>query len=192
VTAPATPYNTTNGTFCATSLLTELQSYLGANLSLPYIATAALGGNATVQLIEKIPPKALCSDCIFAAVDLIEEQYPGLGNISLGAINGTNTTLNQFLTGTCNATYSITKSTSRCLIFRHHIALALADVRSDGTLPSTITESAVNSTFPFNVTAGNVTYHPSNTSSAIPARNSSIAKRDVDITAAKRRWFGRV
>lgn len=191
MTAPATPYNTTNGTFCATSLLTELQSYLGANLSLPYIATAALGGNATVvQLIENIPPKALCSDCIFAAVDLIEEQYPWLGNVSITTMNGTNTTLNQFLIGTCNATYSITKSTSRNLIFRHTIPLA--DVRSDGTLPSTITESAVNSTFPFNVTAGNVTYHPSNSSSAVPALNSSMARRDVDITAAKRRWFGRV
>jgi hypothetical protein len=121
VTAPATPYNTTNGAFCATSLLTELQSYLGANLSLPYIATAALGGNATVvQLIEKIPTKALCSDCIFAAVDLIEEQYPWFGNISLGAINGTNTTLNQFLVGTCNATYNITKSASMSPIHKLH------------------------------------------------------------------------
>ncbi|KAK4686433.1 hypothetical protein P7C73_g3688, partial [Tremellales sp. Uapishka_1] len=147
-------YNLTNGTFCATSLLTELSSFLGANLTDTYVETALLGGNATtVQLLKEIPYSTLCSDCIFAAADLIEESYPFLGNYSIS----NNVTIVQLLDGTCNA--------------------AGFNVTSNGTLPSTISEIAVNSTYSYNVTAGNFTYTPA----------SPVAG---NVTAVKKRWLG--
>ncbi|KAK8854607.1 hypothetical protein IAR55_003346 [Kwoniella newhampshirensis] len=185
-------YNTTNGTFCATSLLTEFSSYLGTDLTTSYVTSVALGGNATaLQTIESIPLSALCNECVFAALDLVEEELPFIGNISV-----MNTTLNGFLDGQCNST-NLTVSTN-------------------GTLPTNVTISAVNSTFTYNITAGNVTYAPNSTvlpavaqaassnSSALLAAatsltsgnaTSSLASAATSIvagnsTAMKRRWIG--
>ncbi|WWD19256.1 hypothetical protein CI109_103714 [Kwoniella shandongensis] len=184
-------YNTTNGTFCATSLLTELSSYLGAPLTTSYITNAALGGNATVvQRLQSIPPSALCDECIFAALDLIEQELPFVGNISVG-----NSTLNTYLNGQCKSD-NLTISTN-------------------GTLPTNITITASNSTFSYNITAGNVTYHPNSTvlpnvakaaasnSSSLMAAATSLASSNVtsslasvatsavgNTTALKRRWVG--
>ncbi|WWC71356.1 uncharacterized protein I206_105311 [Kwoniella pini CBS 10737] len=120
--------SSSNGTFCATSLLTELQSYLGEDLTPTNIATIALGGNSTgLDKIKSIPPTALCDECIFGALSLVEEQYPQLGNITVVG----NYTLNQFLETTCNKT---TSGSSGFII------------SNNGTLPTNITESAINST----------------------------------------------
>lgn len=93
--------NSTQGTYCVTSLLDELSSYLGTELSLREIATIALGGNATaIQALESIPPTALCNDCIFGALSLVETEFPEVGtSFWIG-----NSTLNQFLDTTCNST----------------------------------------------------------------------------------------
>lgn len=147
-------YNHTNGTFCVTSVLTEVSAYLGANLTNNYVDTFALGANSSAtRLLKSIPPSALCSDCIFAAVDLIEEEYPTLGMLQLG--NSTmNTTLNQLLNGTCAAqSYNVTMN---------------------GTLPSTISEVAYNSSFGYNVTGANFTYTPPAYASTVPALNATV------------------
>ena len=142
-------YNATNGTFCATSLLTELSSYLGANLTIPYVLTVALGANSTaLQTLEMIPPTALCSECIFAALDLVEQEYPSIGNYSVAS----NYTLNQYLEGTCAADgYNIT---------------------TNGTLPANITEVADNSTYPYTIVVGNTTILPGNATVAPPSFSS--------------------
>ncbi|WWC63526.1 uncharacterized protein I303_106129 [Kwoniella dejecticola CBS 10117] len=123
----STNSTSSNGTFCAVSLLTELQSYLGEDLTPTNIATTALGGNSTaLDNIKSIPPTALCDECIFGALSLVEEQYPQLGNITVVG----NYTLNQFLETTCNKTTSAEGLT----------------ISNNGTLPTNVTESAVNST----------------------------------------------
>ncbi|OCF32671.1 hypothetical protein I316_05592 [Kwoniella heveanensis BCC8398] len=129
-TSASSTNSSSNGTFCATSLLTELQSYLGTNLTVTSIITDALGGNATaLQTIKSIPPSALCNDCVFAAISLVEEQYPQLGNVSIG-----NTTLNGFLEGTCNSTSSSNSTSSETY-----------EITTNGTLPDSIVEGASNS-----------------------------------------------
>ncbi len=111
-------YNQTNGTFCVTSVLTEVSAYLGANLTNPFVDTLVLGGNSTaLNLLGMIPHTALCSDCIYAGVDLIEEQYPQLGSISIAG----NMTVNQYLDGVCNATgLQMTMSQSHRFLRRLH------------------------------------------------------------------------
>jgi len=140
---PVTAYNSTNGTFCVSSFLTQYSAYLGANLTLPYIVAASTGANQTAQnLILETRPNILCNECIFAGVDIIEAKYPVLGNITLGmassyinqAINGSipqnvqssNATLNSYMNSTC-AYENLAVNTT--------------------TLPMNITVSIVNSTF---------------------------------------------
>lgn len=103
-------YNSTNGTFCVTSLLTELSAYLGTNLTNSLVDAAILSGNrSTLQMIQMIPPTALCSDCVFAAVDLIYQEYPEVGSLPVSA----NLTVNTALNGQCNATrFQLTSSAS--------------------------------------------------------------------------------
>ena len=126
-------YNTTNGTFCVTSLATDLSAYLGVNLTNSYIDTVALGGNGSaLRALSAIPPTALCTDCIFAAVELINEEVPQFANWT---IPSTNFTINSFLNGTCtDMSYNLT----------------------DGTLPEGIfdgaSNSTLNSTAPANMT----------------------------------------
>lgn len=109
---PVTAYNSTNGTFCVSSFLTQYSAYLGANLTVPYIVAAASGANATaINLVGATNPNIVCNECIFAAVDIVEAKYPVLGQITLGqaaayvnmtvpgAIQGS--TLNSFMNSTC-------------------------------------------------------------------------------------------
>lgn len=105
-----TTYNETGGTFCVTSLLTELSAYIGVNLTNSYVDTLILGGNSTaLRMIEMIPRTALCSDCVFGAVDLIYQEYPQVGSLQLSS----NMTVNAYLNGLCNSTgYSLTISES--------------------------------------------------------------------------------
>ncbi|KAL7422336.1 hypothetical protein Q5752_002982 [Cryptotrichosporon argae] len=153
--ATASSLNTTNGTFCLSALATELSTYLGANLTDAYILTAALGGNATtVRLLEAIPPTALCSDCVVAALDLVEQYFPAVGNLSL-SVNGTNYTLNSLIDTGC-AAYNLS-------------------ISANGTLPATIDEVAVNSTYPFNVTYDNTTYVPTSTA-PVPLINGTAVE----------------
>ncbi|WVO21351.1 uncharacterized protein IAS62_002659 [Cryptococcus decagattii] len=149
--------NTTE-TYCLISVLDELSYYLGTNLSVREIATIALGGNATaVQTLASIPPTALCNDCIFGALSLIETEFPDVGtSIWIG-----NTTLNQFFDTTCNATGLV--------------------ISQNGTLPHNVTASAYNSTFPYPfVVNGTSTYSPTSTAAPIPLQ-SVIPNRNVTI-----------
>ncbi|WVR09416.1 hypothetical protein IAU60_006483 [Kwoniella sp. DSM 27419] len=154
----------TNGTFCATSLLAEFASYMGTNLTVSDVITDALGGNATaLQTIKSIPPSVLCNDCIFAAFSLVEEQYPQLGNITIG-----NSTLNSFLEGTCNATSSANSTSSTNESY---------EISTNGTLPSSITESAVNSTLNGTM-SGNTTALP------MPQTNLSLPTQLLSTAAS--------
>jgi hypothetical protein len=83
--------------------LTSVSTYLGANLTNNYVDTLLIGANGEAyrQLLS-IPQTYLCDDCIFAAYDLIEQQIPGIANITISQ----NATLEQALGGVCNATDS--------------------------------------------------------------------------------------
>ncbi|OCF57660.1 hypothetical protein L486_05122 [Kwoniella mangroviensis CBS 10435] len=157
--------NSTNGTFCATSLLTELESYLGEPLTPTNIATIGLGGNSTaVDALRSIPPTALCDECIFGALSLIEEQYPQLGQIRIGGDSTGNITINSFLERTCNATAS-----------------GNFTVPTNGTLPTNITESAVNST----LTPVNGTAPQANLTAALPTQFfPSVTSELASLTAS--------
>jgi len=171
----STAYNNTNGTFCVTEVMTDLSGWLGANLTNSYLDTVALGGNTTaIQILETIPKTALCSDCVFAAIDLVQAEYPGLGSYNVSM----NYTVDGLLNATCPA-YNAT---------------------SNGTIPSTVLESAGNSSFPFNVTSGNATYTPNSGAASAPTFNVSNAAAIVSAaeTASAsptptpgRRWLGR-
>jgi len=165
-------YNTTNGTFCVSEALTIVESYTRINFTNSYIDSAALSlvsGNHSVLLpFEMIPPTALCFDCIYAAVDLIEEEYPSLGNIVVSKTM--NATVNTYLTGMCNAT-----------------GLMLT---SNGTLPTNISEVAFNSSFAYNVSTVNVTYTPPPYATPVSGLNSSAMPTSSGVAAMKRRWFG--
>ena len=106
----STAYNHTNGTFCVTEVMSDLSGWLGSNLTNSYIDTLALGGNTTaIQIIEKIPKTAICNDCVFAAIDLVQAEYPKLAmaNVSM------NFTLDGYLNATCPAFNATTSESSR-------------------------------------------------------------------------------
>lgn len=104
-------YNSTDGYFCVTSLLTQLSAYFGTDLSVPYITAAASGQNSTaIDLLTSIQPNIVCNDCIFAALDIINEAYPAAGDFEIatafGLLNMTSplpagTTVNSFANETC-------------------------------------------------------------------------------------------
>ena len=137
VTNPA--YNSTNGTFCVTSVLTQLSAYFGANLTVGWIEAAVTGKNQTaVQLVTSIQSNALCNECVFAAADLLAEAAPALATTPIDTLisyvtpiltgkmmnatmpmNATmsstgipmNLTIQSYLNGTCAyANYSVTTS----------------------------------------------------------------------------------
>ncbi|WVW85393.1 hypothetical protein I302_107431 [Kwoniella bestiolae CBS 10118] len=190
--------SSSNGTFCATSLLTEFESYLGEPLTPTNIVTIALGGNNTaVDAIKSIPPTALCDECIFGGLSLIEEQYPQLGQIRIGGDITGNITVNSFLERTCNATGS-----------------GNFTISSNGTLPTNVTESAVNSTLSSvngtkpqtNLTSLPTQFFPSATAaisslkasatkltgpgaSDLASSASSLVARAA-VTDVKKRWIG--
>jgi hypothetical protein len=152
----STSYNSTNGTFCVTDLATDLSAYLGVNLTNNYIDSLALGANITaLQAVTAIPPTALCSDCVYAALDLIYTEYPQFGNITVDRRN--NVTINSFLNQTCSATEDG------------------FDVSNNGTLPDTIIPSADNSTFSATIVAGNVTYTPETATANVSSATASVS-----------------
>lgn len=130
-------YNSTDGYFCVTSVLTQLSAYFGSDLSIPYLTGLVTGANQTaVDLLTSIEPNIICNDCIFAAAALIEQAYPEAGSVPFdvifGLLNMTSplpegTTINEFANDTC--------------------AYEDRSVPTDGTLPESVTVSIVDSTF---------------------------------------------
>jgi len=114
--APAIPidgmnYNSTDGFFCVTSVLTQLSAYFGTNITVPYITGAVNGDNSTaVDLVTSIQPNIICNDCFFATFDILEQAFPGLDSTTFDAIFSIfnmssplpeGTTLAEFANGTC-------------------------------------------------------------------------------------------
>lgn len=100
-------YNSTGGTFCVTSVLTQLSSYFSTNLTVPFISNFAKNTTAVAQL-RLLQSNVICNDCVFGALDLVEEAQPGLGMIPATGVaayfNMTvaqNTTLNSYVNSTC-------------------------------------------------------------------------------------------
>lgn len=150
---PITSYNSTNGTFCVTSVLTQLSAYFGTNLTLPFIESISTHMNTTASgLYSGISSTFLCNDCIFAGVDVVERAYPSVGMTPVQEVAGvfnmsssSTMTLNGLLNSTC--------------------AYENLATTTNGTLPANITVSIINSTFPYNLTT------------ARTSTNSSMAKR---------------
>ena len=77
-------YNSANGTFCVTSLLTQLSAYFQDNVTVAWITGAVTGKNQTaIDLVTSVHPDILCNECIFAAVDLIAAAYPAVATLPL-------------------------------------------------------------------------------------------------------------
>lgn len=182
-TTTSSPSTSTSGnaTYCATSLLNQVQSIAGTNLSAGFISSlAGVGGrNMTgtgplAQLARRFNATLLCNDCIFAAANVIGVAYPQIGNVTLRSSglgsnanvtsgNDTyraNTTIAQALDNTCSA---------RGFSWN-----------SNGTLPSTIRLGAVNSTFGYTLIAGNGTRQA-------PPNPTPIRRNVANIKA---RWIG--
>lgn len=179
ITSP--PYNVTNGTaFCATSLLTEVSSKVGSNLTIDFFygLYESYQNGSIAQYASDFKPADLCDECIFAAADVLGVAYPSIGNLTLGDLGLTQTnsstvnnavdayaniTLSQALDGQC-AAYGLTWN-------------------SNGTLPANITLGAENSTFGYSLTTENGTYTPAQSASPITKRN---------VANIKARWVGQI
>jgi len=130
-------YNSTDGYFCVTSVLTQLSAYFGTELTVPFISSIVSGDNSTaLNLVKTINPNVICNDCIFATFDILGQAVPALADVTVdsifGALNMTSpapagTTLVDLAEGTC--------------------AYQNRTVTTDGTLPESVTVSIVNSTF---------------------------------------------
>ena len=195
--------STTNGTFCLTELALNVTGYLGVNLTNSYIDTLLLGGNySALQALENIPPTAICSDCIFAAVNLINEENPGFGEI---VVNRTgNVTINDYLDNTCsaqgyNATgngtlpegiYDASNATSSVLPSASSSSAAIASSSSASGFATssiaTVTGAAGSVAGAATSGLGGVT---NGAGSAAAAATSGVAQA-VGAMAEKRRWIG--
>jgi hypothetical protein len=81
------PYNSTDGTFCVTSLLTQLSAYFGTNLTVPFFGGILTGQNTTaLQLVAGIQPNIICNECLFGALDVVNLPYPQVGMTPLAPI----------------------------------------------------------------------------------------------------------
>jgi hypothetical protein len=118
-------YNSTDGFFCVSSVLTQLSAYFGTNLTVPFITEIASGNNDTaLELVKTVNPNILCNDCIFAAFDIVNEAYPQASGVTFdllfGLLNMTSplpagTTLGEYANDTCayqNLSISTSESTS--------------------------------------------------------------------------------
>lgn len=93
-----------------------------------------MGGNQTaVDLATSIEANIICNDCIFAAVDLIEQAYPAAGDVALDAIFGllnmssplpAGTTINEFANDTC-AYENRSVSTGECSLIESMVVLTV-------------------------------------------------------------------
>lgn len=132
--APAIPldgmtYNSTDGFFCVSSVLTQLSAYFGTNLTVPFITDIASGNNDTaLELVKTVNPNILCNDCIFAAFDIVNEAYPQASGVTFdllfGLLNMTSplpagTTLGEYANDTCayqNLSISTSESTALLIL----------------------------------------------------------------------------
>lgn len=129
-------YNQTNGTFCVSSVLTQYSAYLGANLTIPYIVGAATGANSTAAfLVKQTNPNALCNECIFGAVGVIEAAAPIVGRIPISSV-----------LAYVNMTYPGDQSATLNTILNSTCAYKPLAVNTT-VLPQNVTVSIVNSTF---------------------------------------------
>jgi hypothetical protein len=104
-------YNSTDGYFCVTSVLTQLSAYFGTELTVPFISSIVSGDNSTaLDLVKTINPNVICNDCIFATFDILGQAVPALADVTVdsifGALNMTSpapagTTLVDLAEGTC-------------------------------------------------------------------------------------------
>ena len=136
---PTSANSTSNSTFCVTSLLNEVTSYLGMNITVNGIFDLVLGKDTEGrQALAQIPPSALCQDCIYAGAGLIEQQYPGIWNETIGS----NFTVGGFLNQTCvNETFpEIDREMNNTI-----------------TLPEAVYPSAENSTYAYPIMYMNAT-----------------------------------
>lgn len=171
-----------NATYCATSLLNEVQSIAGQNLSVDFftgLARSVMGGNVTnstySQIASRFNTTLICNDCIFAAADVIGVAYPSIGNVTLRSI-GYRGSAGNVTSG--NVTYSANTTVAQAL--NSTCSAQGLTWNSNGTLPSSIRLGAVNSTFGYPLTAGNGTRQA-------PATSTPIRRNVADIKA---RWIG--
>lgn len=198
--------NTTNGTFCVSNLLEQVEEIAGFNLSVTNLVDVGMdvynGNYSAVSNFTKLPPTALCQDCIFAGADIIAQSYPQVWNYTISSgssansSNTTTTTIAGFLNGTCKAEG--------------------LNVTFNGTLPSSIAIPVNGSDYPFKLSSTNYTYTPGPNAVSPPSLFNSSASRSAvlgsatasiaqvassassavataakrDVTAAKKRWFG--
>lgn len=104
-------YNSTEGYFCVTSLLTQLSAYYGAEPSVPFLTGLVTGANETaLELTKEVNPNIICNDCIFAAAAIVDRAYPDAGNVPFDAIFSLlnmssplpeGTTINEYANDTC-------------------------------------------------------------------------------------------
>jgi hypothetical protein len=133
--------STANSTeFCVTSLLTEVSDYLGMNLTVNGIFGLVVGSDTEGrEALTEIPATALCQDCIYAGAGLIEQQYPGIWNHTIGSGNFT---VGGFLNQTCvNSTFPEIDR----------------EMNSTITLPEAVYPSAENSTYAYPIMYMNAT-----------------------------------
>jgi len=129
-------YNSTNGTFCVTSLLTQLSAYFQDNVTVAWITGAVTGQNQTaIDLITSIHPDILCNECIFGAVDLIAAAYPAVASVPLDTI-----------AMALNFTLGLPPNATIATVMDAECAYKNYTVTTDGTLPGNITETAQNTT----------------------------------------------
>jgi hypothetical protein len=163
--------NSTEDTFCVTSVLEELTSYLGTNITVNGIFELVLGSDTEGrQALSEIPPSALCQDCIYSAAGLIEQQYPGIWSQPL--VNG-HFNVSGYLNETCsNETFPVIDTINNTI-----------------TLPDSVYPSAENSTYAYgiNYTNGttNGTYTPSEDIQQPPALPfASVSAAPINGTSA--------
>lgn len=104
-------YNSTDGFFCVTSVLTQLSAYFGTNVTVPFITDIASGNNDTaLELVKTVNPNIICNECIFATFDIINQAYPEVDGATFdflfGLLNMTSplpagTTLAEYANDTC-------------------------------------------------------------------------------------------
>jgi hypothetical protein len=124
-----TDQTTKNASYCLLSLVNEYETYVGHNLTVPWIAGIATGSNQTaINASNHIPVEAICTECVYGALDLAAQGSPWLANLTIG----NNYTLFSFVNETCFD-----------LGFR---------INNNGTLPKSILPGAVNSTYGHNIT----------------------------------------
>jgi len=144
------PYNSTDGTFCVTSLLTQLSAYYQTNLTVPFLGGIISGANTTaLDLTKSINPNIICNECLFGALDVVDLAYPIVGEAPVQAITS-------FLGVDGSALGNITING----LFNATCAYKDMVVSENGTLPSTISVSIINSTYPYTLTNGNSTFSP--------------------------------